>query len=622
MSIGAQGEQEVERGDVREDGRRPPRAVVGSHRPQEEMFGRAFDARILRRIAVFVRPYRRQFTISVIAVLIFTLTQLAIPLIIRSAIDDGLLAEDGRQALILAVALFAAMIAINAAASFIQERTVGRVAENVLFDIREAMFSHLQRVSQTFMDKTEVGRLMSRLQGDVNAMQEFLETSVISVGDLVLLFGIVGCMLWLDWQLGLLTLSVLPVLLLVRLVWLPRARVVFTAAHEANSVTAGALAEAIHGVRTVQGMTRQTVNLVLYDDKATTNLHAQLRSASISQVLVPIVDALTGLSMAMVIVVGGEMVLDRNLDVGVMVAFLFFIQRFFDPIRSLTLQYSVMQRAMASGQRLTEVLDVEITVKDAPDAVSIPPGTPASVSFRDVHFAYNPDQPVLRGISFDVAPGETVALVGPTGSGKSSIMALIHRFYDVQSGSVQVAGHDVRQVTQASLGAMIAMVLQEPFLFTGTVMDNIRYNKADASDETVMNAARAVGAHDFIMRMPQGYDTVLTERGANFSMGQRQLLSFARALVADTPILVLDEATSSIDSDTEAQIQEALVTLLKGRTGLVIAHRLATVRNADRIIVLQAGQIAETGTHDDLVRRDGPYGRLYRASHASFDDMA
>jgi ATP-binding cassette subfamily B protein len=201
-------------------------------------------------------------------------------------------------------------------------------------------------------------------------------------------------------------------------------------------------------------------------------------------------------------------------------------------------------------------------------------------------------------------------------------MALIHRFYDVQSGSVQVAGHDVRQVTQASLGAMIAMVLQEPFLFTGTVMDNIRYNKADASDETVMNAARAVGAHDFIMRLPQGYDTVLTERGANFSMGQRQLLSFARALVADTPILVLDEATSSIDSDTEAQIQEALVTLLKGRTGLVIAHRLATVRNADRIIVLQAGQIAETGTHDDLVRRDGPYGRLYRASHASFDDMA
>jgi ATP-binding cassette subfamily B multidrug efflux pump len=621
MVIGAQAEVETERGDVREDGGRPPRAVVGSHRPQEELFGRAFDAHVLQRIWAFVRPYRQQFAISVAAVLIFTLTQLAIPLIIRSAIDDGLLAPDGRQALIRAALLFATVIAINFAASFVQERTVGRVAENVLFDIREAMFAHLQRVSQTFMDKTEVGRLMSRLQGDVNSMQEFLETSIISVGDLVLLVGIVGCMLWLDWQLGLLTLSVLPVLFVVRLLWLPHARVVFVAAHEANSVTAGALAEAIHGVRTVQGMTRQIVNLVLYDDKATTNLNAQLRSASIAQVLVPIVDALTGLAMAMVVVIGGGMVLGGQLDVGVMVAFLFFIQRFFDPIRSLTLQYSVMQRAMASGQRLTEVLDVEISVKDAPDAVAIPPGTPASVSFRDVHFAYNTDQPVLKGISFDVTPGETVALVGPTGSGKSSIMALIQRFYDIQSGSVSVAGHDVRQVTQTSLGGMIAMVLQEPFLFTGTVMENIRYSKTDASDATAIDAARAVGAHDFIMRLPQGYQTVLTERGANLSMGQRQLLSFARALVADAPILVLDEATSSIDSNTEAQIQEALVTLLTGRTGLVIAHRLATVRKADRIIVLQAGRIVEMGNHDELVAKDGPYGQLYRASHASFDDI-
>jgi ATP-binding cassette, subfamily B, multidrug efflux pump len=622
MSIGISGETETERADVREDGRRPPRAVVGSHRPHEEMFGRAFDARILRRIWVFVRPYRQAFAVSVAAVLIFTLTQLAIPLVIRSAIDDGLLAEDGRAALIRAVVIFAIVIAVNFVASFVQERTVGRVAENVLFDIREAMFAHLQNVSQSFMDKTEVGRLMSRLQGDVNSMQEFLETSVISVGDLVLLVGIIGCMLWLDWQLGLLTLSILPVLFVVRLVWLPRARVVFTAAHEANSVTAGALAEAIHGVRTVQGMTRQTVNLVLYDDKATTNLHAQLLSAKYAQVLVPIVDALTGLAMALVVVVGGAMVLDRQLDVGVMVAFLFFIQRFFDPIRSLTMQYSVMQRAMASGQRLTEVLDVPIAITDGPDAVAIPPGTPASVSFRDVHFRYVADQPVLKGISFDVAPGETVALVGPTGSGKSSIMALLHRFYEVEQGAVLVGGHDVRQVTQASLGSMIAMVLQEPFLFTGTVMDNIRFNKSGAPDESILAAAQAVGAHEFITRLPQGYDTVLTERGANLSMGQRQLLSFARALVADTPILILDEATSSIDSDTEAQIQQALVTVLKGRTGLVIAHRLATVRNADRIVVLNAGEVVEIGSHDELVAANGPYGQLYRASHASFDDIA
>ena len=614
------GETEVERHDVREDGRRPPRAVVGSHRVEEEMFGRVFDPRILRRIWVFVRPYRRQVRISVIAVLVFTLSQLSIPMIIRHAFDVGLANGAWGGALYSAVAAFAAAIATNYVASLVQERSVGKVAENVLFDIREAMFGHLQQVSQSFMDRTEVGRLMSRLQGDVNAMQEFLETSVISVGDLVLLFGIVGCMLWLDWQLGLLTLSVLPVLFLVRIVWLPLARAAFIAAHETNSITNGALAEAIHGVRTVQGMTRQTVNAKLYDDMAGANLRTHLVAGRYAQVLVPVVDTLTGLSMAVVVVVGGAMVLDRTLDVGVMVAFLFFIQRFFDPVRSLTMQYSVMQRAMASGQRLTEVLDVPLKIIDAPDAVTLPQGTPASVEFRGVRFAYVPGHPVLDDVSFRVEPGQTVALVGPTGSGKSSVMALLHRFYDVTGGAVIVGGHDVRQITRASLGQQIAMVLQEPFLFTGTVLENIRYNKTDATEDQVIAAARAVGAHGFIERLPQGYATELTERGSNLSMGQRQLVSFARALVADAPILILDEATASIDSHSEQDIQKALGVLLNGRSGLVIAHRLDTIRNADRIIVLNAGRVCESGTHQELLAFGGQYAELYRSGHASFDD--
>ncbi len=615
-------ELETERHDVNDQGRRPPRAVVGSHRIEEDMFGRFFDGRVISRIWEFVHPYRVKMFIAVAAVLVFTGTQLLIPLIIRYAIDNGMIAGTVDQsALIWAVAAFVAAILINYGASYLQEMVVGQAAENVLFDIRRAMFEHLQHVSLSFMDKTEVGRLMSRLQGDVNSMQEFLETSVISVGDLVLLFGIVGVMLWLDFRLGLLTLSVLPVLFIVRVFWLPRARAAFMAAHETNSVTNGALAEAIHGVRAVQSMDRQQVNFQLYDDKAHANLKTHLTAAKYAQVMVPIVDTLTGGAMAVVVVVGGSMVLNGGLDVGVMVAFLFYIQRFFDPIRSLTMQYSVMQRAMASGKRLIDVLDVRVDVQDAPDAVALSKDMDGSVEFDDVTFGYNPKQPVLKNVSFRVNPGETVALVGPTGSGKSSAMALIHRFYDIQQGRVLVGGHDVRDLTQQSLGEQIAMVLQEPFLFTGTVFENIRYHKTDATMEQVVEAAKAVGAHDFITTLDGGYDAMLGERGGNLSLGQRQLISFARALVADAKILVLDEATANIDSYTEMLIQKALVRLLEGRTGLVIAHRLATIRGADRIIVLQNGQLVETGDHDELMDMGGLYSKLYNLNYASFDDI-
>ncbi|MGO7956313.1 ABC transporter ATP-binding protein [Rhizobium leguminosarum] len=614
-------ELETERPDVREDGRRPPRAVVGSHRVEEEMFGKAFDGNIVKRIWVFVQPYRRQVLWSVVAVLTFTMMQLTIPLIIRYAIDHGMSPGGNHSALVWSIVAFTIAISINYAASYAQETLVGGVAEDVLFDIRKAMFSHLQRVSLSFMDKTEVGRLMSRLQGDVNSMQEFLETSVLSVGDIVLLFGIVFVMLYLDFKLGLLTLSVLPVLFIVRLFWLPLARKSFMAAHETNSVANGALAEAIHGVRAVQSMDRQGVNFTLYDDKAHANLKTHLTAARYAQVMVPIVDSLTGVAMALVIVVGGARVLNQALDVGVLVAFLFYIQRFFDPIRSLTLQYSVMQRAMASGQRLTEVLDVPVDIKDAPDAKALSRDMDGSVEFKDVVFGYNPKHPVLKHVSFKVNPGETVALVGPTGSGKSSCMSLIHRFYDVQQGQVLVGGDDVRDLTQDSLGAQIAMVLQEPFLFTGTVFENIRYHKLEATREQVIEAAKAVGAHDFVMRLPDGYDSVLGERGGNLSLGQRQLLSFARALVADAKILVLDEATANIDSYTEMLIQKALVKLLENRTGLVIAHRLATIREADRIIVLQNGEIIESGDHRQLMKNGKLYSKLYNLNYSSFDDI-
>ena len=599
----------------------PPKAVVGSQVSQdEEMFGRAFDGRVIRRFLSYCKPHTPILITAILSVLVFTSTQIAFPLVILYAIDNALVKDKFNVGVLeICAVIFCFLAVINYSANYYQESTVGKIAERVLVQLRRDMFGHLQQVSLSFMDRTEVGRLMSRLQGDVNSLQEFLETSVFAIGDLVLLVGIVTVLFILNVELALLTLSIVPLLFIVRFLWLPKARAAFIKAREANSLANGALAEAIHGIKTVQGMVREGVNSTLYNKRAKQNLLAHLRAAKFAQVNVPIVDTLTGTAMAIIIVVGGQQVLSSNLDLGVMVAFIFYVQRFFDPIRSLTLQYSFMQRAMVSGQRILEVLDVPIYVADKIDAIKMEK-CDGTIEFSNVTFGYEPELPVLRNLNFKINAGETVALVGPTGSGKTSITALINRFYDVWAGSVSISGFDVRDVTKESLGDHVAMVLQEPFLFSGTIFENIQYRSGDSDLDAVISASKAVGAHEFIQLLPNGYDTVLEQRGANLSLGQRQLISFARAIVADAKILILDEATASIDSYTELKVQRALAVLLEGRTGLVIAHRLATIRGCDRIIVLNEGGVLEEGTHEELLENEGLYSKLYKLNYASFDD--
>ena len=598
----------------------PPKAVVGSQISRdEEIFGSLYDRKVIRRFIGYVRPYRRGVLAAIGAVLVYTAAQLSIPLIIRHAIDEAIISRH-QDYLVITVAVFLGFISVSYAANYIQDRLVGLIGERVIFDLRRAMFAHLQNVSLSFMEKTEVGRMMSRLQGDVNSLQEFLENSITAFGDIVLLFGIVVIMLSLNLELGLVSLALVPTLAVVRAVWLPRARLAFRRARETNSITNGALAEMVHAIRTVQGMRRETVNADLYDDLARSNLKAHLRSAKYAQVMVPIVDTLTGAALAIVVIIGGGLVLDETMEVGVMVAFLFYVQRFFDPIRSLTIQYSVMQRAMASGQRIFEVLDVPLAITDKPSA-SNPDKVNGAIEFENVTFGYVQNQPILRDISFSIKSGETIALVGPTGSGKTSITSLLHRFYEIGSGAITIDGCDIRDYSKDALGRNIAMVLQDPYLFSGTVMENLCFSSHNTSRKDVERAATLVGAHDFITQLRDGYDTVLDQQGRNLSLGQRQLLSFARALVADAPILVLDEATASIDSYTERRIQTALSQLLKGRTAIIIAHRLTTIRGADRIIVLNDGRIVESGNHGDLIAEKGLYARLYAYNYASFDDI-
>ena len=599
------------------------RAVVGaqiSH--DEEMFGRAFDGRVIRRFFAFVWPYRTTLVLAVLTVLVFVGTQLTIPLVILYAIDHTLNPTAiATTTLGTVVMVFASVILLNYLANFLQEILVGRVAENVVVDLRRAMFSHLQRVALSFMDKTEVGRVMSRLQSDTGTLQEYLESSVFAIGDMILLLGITVTLLVLDFELGVLTLSIMPVLLVVRYFWLPHARAAFRLARETNSRANGALAESIRGIQTIQLMVRESVNFRLYSKLCDLNRRAHLRAAKLSQVNVPIVDTLTGVAMAIIIIVGGRMVLNDELALGVMVAFIFYVQRFFDPIRSLTIQYSMMQRAMVSGQRILEVLDVPEAIKDKPNALELST-CQGQVQFNKVSFAYVSDTPILTNISFKIKAGEKVALVGPTGSGKSTVAALLRRFYDVSSGEVLLDGYDIRNLSQKSLGTHISMVLQEPYLFSGSIFENIQYSSTHKTPADVEAAARAVGAHDFITRLPGGYEFVVDQRGGNLSLGERQLISFARALVADTRILILDEATANVDSYSEMKIQKALKVLLQERTAIVIAHRLATVRECDRILVLHHGRLEEEGDHDQLIVKNGLYARLYRMNYGSFDDLA
>jgi ATP-binding cassette subfamily B protein len=587
----------------------------------DDELGKLYDHSVMRRLFPYLRPYKRQAGFALISMLVFAAASNAQPFLIGLAIDEFIPSGDLQGVAVVGVALIALAL-ISWAGQFVQQVCTAFMGHNILLTLRTQMFGHIQKLSLSFLDRNEVGRVMSRVQNDVTVLQELLTTGLLTIlADFAGLALVIFFLFLLDVQLTLITFTVIPVLILVMAFWQARARKAFIRVRQAIAVVNANLQENVSGVRVIQSLSREDENIRRFDRVNSDNLTANVQAGRITAAVMPAVEILVSVATALVIVFGGIRVLDGTLTVGVVVAFALYVQRFFDPIRDLVLQYTQLQRAMAGGQRIFEVLDTKPEIVDADEALELD-DVRGEVVFDNVSFEYVEGQPVLDGVDLHVKPGETVAIVGPTGAGKSTLTSLVARFYDVTEGRVLIDGHDIRSIQRHSLARRLGIVLQDPFLFSGTVADNIRYGRLEATEEDVLQAAKTVGAHDFIKRLPHNYDTVLHERGQNLSLGQRQLIAFARAVIADPRILILDEATANVDTRTEVVIQRALKKLLKGRTSFVIAHRLSTVRGADRVVVIQDGHIAEQGTHSQLLAHDGLYANLYRMTYEHAADGA
>ncbi len=587
----------------------PPAYVTQS----EEQYDKNFDPRIARRIWQFVRPYRWRLFLALLLMLGTATASVLGPYFVKLAIDEGLAKADP-------IALRNTVLGYLAAASaqwvliYLRVNMMARVGQSIIYDLRRSLFDHLQALSLSFYSHWSVGRVLTRVINDVETLRDFITWAILAMArDIFVLVGILVAMLGMDLKLSLITFSVLPLMVLATVLFRRVARRVYRRVRAAVSWVNSVLAENVNGVRVVQAFSRQDYNYAHFRDYVNRYyLETSISAARVSASFSPLVDALGAIATMLVVWLGGAAVLGETITPGVLVAFVLYIDRFFEPIRDLSRRFDTLQSTMAGVERLAGLLDTPIEVEDAPDAIELPT-LRGEVRFENVSFHYADDPtPVLQNINLHIRPGETVAIVGETGAGKTTLVKLLARFHDPTSGCVRVDGVDLRTVTQQSLRRQMGMVLQDPFLFNGTVKENILFGRLDASDEEVAAAARAVGAHNFIMGLRNGYDTSVEEGGVLLSVGQRQLISFARALLANPRILILDEATSSVDTQTEQIIQRALSLLLQGRTSFVIAHRLSTIRNADRIVVIHDGRIVEEGTHSELLAMEGTYYDLYR----------
>jgi ABC-type multidrug transport system fused ATPase/permease subunit len=576
--------------------------------------GKAYDSRVIGRLPEYLLPVKRWLGLGALGMLVRTLATMATPYLVGKATDY--IVKGNIHGLNVVLILSVIALALMWLGMNWENLHLSYAGQKVIYRMRTEMFVHLHRLPLSFFDTHQVGKLMSRVQNDVQQLQELVTQGILGLlASLISLIGIAAIMITMNWRLGLIMLGTIPLMILLVWVWQRYARQAFTRVRSAIAKVNSQLQEDLSGVRVVQSLSREEENMGQFDQVNRAHLDANVNAVKMEALMMPAINILTGLAFAIVITVGGFQVLDGVMTTGVLISFLLYVQRFFDPILELSMQYTSLQRAMASGARIFELMDVKPDIVDEPGAVELP-AVKGEVKFQNVSFAYEPGKYILNDINLTVKPGETVAIVGQTGSGKSSLVNLIARFYDAEKGDITVDGHSVRSVTQQSLRRQIGIVPQDPILFSGTIEENIKYGKKEATREEIIEVAKMVGAHSFISRLKNGYDTQVGQRGGNLSAGQRQLLCLARAILTDPRILILDEATSNVDTNTERIMQRALHKLTKDRTSITIAHRLSTITGADRIVVLDKGRIIERGSHKELLAQNGIYAKMYQTLSA------
>src|SRR5512132_601746 len=584
--------------------------MIGAQLSDEEILGKAYDARLMVRILRYLRPYWKLLAVAFVFLLLQTGTQLLGPFITKIAIDRYVITRDVHGLDLMALAYFGVVVC-GFVVLFVQTYTTEYIGQHAMHDLRLEIFTHLQRQDLAYFDRNAVGRLMTRTINDVETLNELFSTGVVGLlGDVTIVFGIAAVMLWLNWQLALVCLTAFPLIIYLSRFYRRRAREVYRESRLILGRLNAGLQENIAGVATVQAFGQEERMYRRFREVNFNYRDVLLQSIRNNALFFPAIELFSAISVGLLLWYGGVRMADNAVEAGVMVAFLQYIQRMYQPIRDLAEKYNIMQAAMASSERIFLLLDQPETIKN-PSRPEAPKQFLGEVEFKDVWLAYNPGEPILKGISFRVQPGEKIALVGATGGGKTSIISALCRFYDVTRGAILVDGIDIRDWDKQHLRRHLGLVLQDVFLFSGDMATNITLADPRISEEKMIEAARRVHIAPFIEKLPDRYHQEVQERGSTLSQGQRQLLSFARALAFDPRILILDEATSSVDTETEMLIQDALHELLDDRTALIIAHRLSTIKNADRILVIHKGEIWEQGTHQELLAQGGLYSRLY-----------